>query len=174
MLKDKLQHITGILAICAMTCFLIGLGMAYMIILDQLTGYVGKVIDTPYLDKYIEIVDSKLEPVTELTIVEDLEAEVSGMTIPEQIRAIAQEQDFIDEDLLVNIAYCESSFRPSIRGDNGHSRGLFQINDIAYPEIPDEQAFSVRWSVLWAIDRIKAGQQYKEWTNCMKKIDDWI
>ena len=167
----------GTLYIIVGTCAILFFGMGIGLFMGQNLCDIGKLVQAPYFDDYTEIIKSKtIEPVTELDIEIplDLEVEVSGMTIPEQIRQIAQEQDFIDEDLLVNIAYCESSFRKDIRGDNGHSRGLFQINDIAYPEITDAQAFSISWSTNWAIDRIKAGQEYKEWKNCMRKIEDYI
>jgi len=81
MLKDKIKNATGTLAICAMACFLIGIGMIYMIILDQLTGYVGKVIDTPYFDSHTEIAESKLPVITELTEEIPLDIEAEGTVV---------------------------------------------------------------------------------------------
>ena len=87
------------------------------------------------------------------------------------IYCVAEEQCFEDTQLLLDIAFCESSFRTNVIGDIT-SRGLYQINKNAHPEVSDERAFSVIESTKWAIEVIKQGKQYKEWANCMRKIED--
>ncbi len=47
----------------------------------------------------------------------------------------------------------ESSFDPTRKGDDGNSRGLWQISSIYHPEVSDACAFdpscSTRWSLAW-------------------------
>ena len=64
----------------------------------------------------------------------------------------------------------ESQFRPEAMGDDGQSRGLWQISKRWHPEVSDEMAFSPRKSTEWALKRIKAGYA-NEWSTyrfCMK------
>ena len=60
-----------------------------------------------------------------------------------QIREIAKEFDFKWEDWLVKLAFCESSLNQYAVGDNGNSRGLFQIHKGYHPNVTDEQAFNM-------------------------------
>ena len=40
-------------------------------------------------------------------------------------------------------------------------RGVFQINNKAFPQITDEKAQNVEFATLWAISLIQAGKQHK-------------
>ena len=85
----------------------------------------------------------------------------------EQIRKIAIKNNF-NADYLIALAFCESSLNPYAVGDNGKSRGLFQIHKGYHPEITDEQAFSAEFSTQWVIDKINAGG-INQWS-CAEKI----
>ena len=90
------------------------------------------------------------------------------------IYCVAEEQGFLEYPnsfLLYELADCESSFRNLVVGDIT-SRGLYQINKNAHPEVSDQKSFSVIESTKWAIEVIRNGQQYKEWVRCMRKIED--
>jgi len=69
----------------------------------------------------------------------------------------------VDPDLALNLAFCESSLNPNALGDNGHSRGLWQISDIFHPEVSDFVAYDPQLSTEWAMWRISEGYGY-EWT----------
>jgi len=49
------------------------------------------------------------------------------------------------------------------------SRGVWQINNCAHPEISDEQAFDLEWSTDWAMEIFKKGEETKEWRRCTSK-----
>lgn len=61
-------------------------------------------------------------------------------------------------------SYCwrEGFYDPAIKGDDGNSRGCAQISRIYHPEVTDEQANDLIFSVHWTIKQILAG-----------KIDEW-
>ena len=73
------------------------------------------------------------------------------------IRHLAIEND-IDPDRLLNLAWCESRYDPTVRGvvDN-RDRGIFQINSFYHPTVSDECAFDVYCATEWTIKKIKAG-----------------
>ena len=76
-----------------------------------------------------------------------------------QIRAIASQQNFKWPDYLIKLAYCESRFDPFAIGDNGKSRGLFQIHRDYHPEITNQQAFDIEFATNWTMNMINAGKQ---------------
>ena len=90
------------------------------------------------------------------------------LSVEEQIRKIAKDSNFKWPNYLVSLAKCESSLNPFAIGDNGHSRGLFQIHDKYHPEISTEQAMNIEFSTNWTIDMIEAGKQ-NQWS-CNEKI----
>jgi len=69
----------------------------------------------------------------------------------------------IDNQMLLDIAWCESRFNPAAKGDNGASRGLWQIHRPSHPNVSDECAFDVECSTEWTIDQILKGN-LKKWT----------
>lgn len=100
---------------------------------------------------------------------------------PEKIVA----ETFGHGSVMYKIANCESGFNTKAVGDGNlicniksspfygkpvRSRGVWQINECAYPEITDELAFDAEWSTRWAKERHEAGATTKEWTNCYKKV----
>lgn len=62
----------------------------------------------------------------------------------------------INPDLAVCIVSHESQWqnRP---GDDGNSRGIFQISKIWHPEVSDAVAYSITSSTLWALNWIRQG-----------------
>jgi len=85
----------------------------------------------------------------------------------------------VNPDMAMFIAEKESRFNPRAIGDRHltckrtgmpiRSRGIWQINDCANPEVSDAEAFSVVSSTLWAMPRLKEKpwiwSVYKLWGN---------
>jgi|TARA_R100001530_G_scaffold2201_3_gene3679 hypothetical protein len=93
--------------------------------------------------------------------------------IQDEIYDVAGEMGFADIYFLYDLATCESSFRQFVRGDQGHSRGIYQIHDIDHSEVSDDCSFSIDCSTRWTIQRILDGYDY-EWA-CTGIIEDsWI
>ena len=89
-----------------------------------------------------------------------------GEDIEQVIRVKAREYN-LNENKMLALANCESKFDPLAVGDNGHSKGLWQINDL-YHDVSDEVAFDPILSTDWAFQKIKNGQ-INLWS-CAKKI----
>jgi len=85
----------------------------------------------------------------------------------------------LNEEKIIFIARCESQIEPDALGDSHlicaktqkpvRSRGVWQINNCAHPEISDEQAFDLEWSTNWAMEIFKKGEETKEWRRCASK-----
>jgi len=89
------------------------------------------------------------------------------MTVEERIRAIAKEQNFKQTELLVKIAFCESSYNPLAinYNKNGSSDyGLFQYNSI---HNFGEKPLDVEWSTKKTIEWIRAGKLHA-WNSSKK------
>lgn len=85
-------------------------------------------------------------------------------TIQEQVQEIAKEYE-VPFEIMDKIIKSESSWRPSIIGDNGNSYGLVQIYLKHHPEITESQALDPLWSARWLASEIKAGREW-QWTIC--------
>lgn len=85
------------------------------------------------------------------------------ITVEDKIRAIAKSKNFQWTDYLIKLAKCESKLDPLAIGDNGNSRGLFQIHKKYHPEVSTLQAFNIEYATSWTIDMINAGKQ-GQWT----------
>lgn len=104
----------------------------------------------------------------------DLKAKMALLadeTPKEAIMRIAKENDFKQGELLVKIAFCESSLNPLAvnKNDDGTSDyGIFQFNSIhKFGELP----LDLEWSIKKAIEWIKAGKLHA-WNasaNCWKR-----
>ena len=68
----------------------------------------------------------------------------------------------------------ESSRRPEATGDDGESRGLWQINKDWHPEVSDACAYDVRCSTDWSLERIREGysDEWSTWKYCKVKFED--
>lgn len=74
----------------------------------------------------------------------------------------------VDPDLMIRIAFCESSLNPLAVGDNGNSHGLWQIHKrYNKPEL-HAIAFDPVASSDWAAQRIANGELWR-WS-CAKKL----
>jgi len=71
-------------------------------------------------------------------------------------------------NLLVEVVRCESSFNPRAIGDNGHSRGLVQIYDDYHPKITHEQAFDINFSLEFLVKSVAEGRGY--WWTCHRNL----
>jgi len=72
------------------------------------------------------------------------------------------------QTVLRAVMRCESRFDPWAIGDKGKSRGLWQIHRGYNPTVTDEEAFGVRSSTRWAVQRILRGEGYK-WS-CFRRM----
>ena len=70
--------------------------------------------------------------------------------------------------VLRSVMRCESRMDPWAIGDKGKSRGLWQIHRGYNPTVTDEEAFGVRSSTRWAVQRILRGEGYK-WS-CFRRM----
>lgn len=67
-------------------------------------------------------------------------------------------------DYLLRLASYEGKYDPHTVNDNGVKgidRGVFQINNKAFPQITDQMAKDVKTSTLWALSLIQSGKQHK-------------
>jgi len=91
------------------------------------------------------------------------------------INRISTEMGYPTPIIAIEIARGESRFNPNAVGD-GHltckktgkpirSRGVYQINNCAHPNITDAQAFDIEWSTRWSINQLKMGN-CRIWTMC--------
>lgn len=82
--------------------------------------------------------------------------------IKEYIRQEAIRQG-VSTTVALWIAEKESSYINTAVGDQGQSRGIWQIHKGYNPSVKDEAAFSVESSTQWALTQIKNGRAYL-WT----------
>jgi hypothetical protein len=77
-------------------------------------------------------------------------------------------QHGVDPLLALWIVKHESSFNPRAKGDGEASRGLWQISKIYHPEVSDDEAFGVRSSTDWSMQRLQAGKanEWSSYRNC--------
>jgi len=63
------------------------------------------------------------------------------------------------------IANCESGFyhKALNHTERERSRGVWQINEKAWPEVTDSLAFDPVWSTKWSLDHMKKGR-WNMWT----------
>jgi hypothetical protein len=86
----------------------------------------------------------------------------STINIPAMVSSYAQSYG-------INPAYAscivshESQWDPTKPGDDGNSRGLWQISRVWHPEVSDAVAFSPVSSTLWSLAWIKAGH-WTQWS----------
>jgi hypothetical protein len=68
----------------------------------------------------------------------------------------------------------ESAHHPEATGDDGQSRGLWQINHAWHPEVPDACAYDVTCSTEWSLERIRAGyaDEWSTWKYCKARFQD--
>ena len=141
--------------------------MKYLAILPALVLLVGSVI---LLNSYVVAKGESTEPtVIDSGVVGELldNSPVPPSEAEQEIRQIAREMNF-DEDYLWRLCYCESGGNNLAVGDGSYySRGLFQISYYYHPYVSDEQAFDVRWSTVWTINKLKNGENL--WT-CQRYI----
>jgi len=70
---------------------------------------------------------------------------------------IASAPDY-DSQLLIRLAFLESSLNPDAVGDGFYnSRGLYQISEHYHPQVSDECAFDPVCSTQWTVRQLKAG-----------------
>ena len=63
---------------------------------------------------------------------------------------------------------CESEYKPKALGDNGHARGLVQINDIWHPEVSKSDAYNPVFAIEFLAKGLANGNGH-EWS-CYRKL----
>jgi hypothetical protein len=68
----------------------------------------------------------------------------------------------------------ESRHDPEATGDEGESRGLWQINKAWHPEVSDACAYDVACSTDWSLERIRAGyvDEWSTWKYCKARFEN--
>lgn len=123
-------------------------------------GYEPPESDNPI--SRLEIIDPRDENATD--------TEQQGVVIddPEQLKTFNTIKSVADQvapeysDYLMRLAWYEGRGNPQNRLDNGElgvDRGIFQINNKAFPDVPDEFADDPARATMWAISAIEAGKQ---------------
>ena len=80
----------------------------------------------------------------------------------EQIIRVVAEQEGIDPDLMVRIAWAESGLNPKARGKiTPEDRGIFQINSYFNPDVSDECSFDPWCASRWTAKEINEGRLWK-------------
>lgn len=128
--------------------YLIAIGLYYGVKYD---------IDKVFIKQPITIVNPTYKPKLSITKVETAEAKVEEVkkveTVEETIRRIAVEENFSNPELLVKIAFCESSLNPKATNPKSTSRGLYQILNVHGLTIEERE--NVEVSTRWTINKIK-------------------
>lgn len=130
---------------------------------------------TKFIDEYEFEARQPTNPITRLEIIDPRDAtapdtERQGVVIedPEQLKVFNTIKGVADEvapeytDYLLRLGWYEGRGNAQNRLDNGErgvDRGIFQINNKAFPDVPDEFADDPAKSTLWAISAIEAGKQ---------------
>ena len=120
----------------------------------------------------VKIYHSRPGALTDRATVQPASLELStGKPSPQQVKAYVRSQAVghgVDPQLALWIVKHESSFNPYARGDGDASRGLWQISKIYHPEVSDADAFSVKSSTEWSLDRIHSGKvnEWSSYRNC--------
>lgn len=93
--------------------------------------------------------------------------------------AIVSKEYGVSEDLLNQIVFKESTYDPSKVGDTNlvckrtgekmRSRGIVQINDCWHPEVGDQEAFDIDYSLRFLATNIKNGR-CREWSTCPEQM----
>lgn len=86
--------------------------------------------------------------------------ECPGESVDDIIRSAAQKYG-VREQLMIDLAYCESRLDPQGIGDKfmpKPSVGLFQISLYYHPEVSREQALDPVFASEWTAKQIKAGR----------------
>lgn len=76
----------------------------------------------------------------------------------------------VDEELAVRVAKCESGLNPkaiNINAPDSIDRGLYQINSKWHPEVTEEQAFNIQFSINFFCEAVKNG--YIRWWKASQK-----
>lgn len=77
---------------------------------------------------------------------------------------IQEAKDYgVNPNLAICIVSHESQWDATKKGDDGNSRGLWQISQIWHPEVSNVVANSAESSTLWSLQWIAAGH-IKQWS----------
>jgi hypothetical protein len=103
----------------------------------------------------------------------DLAAASASPNIPAYIESAAKIAG-VDPRVASWIVSHESQYDLKALGDNGDSRGIWQINKTWHPEVSDRCAYDLECSTEWSLGRIAAGNahEWSTWKYCRERFDD--
>ena len=81
---------------------------------------------------------------------------LSKQGIKERIQFYADKYG-VSAEVMEKVVSCESGYDPHALGDFSKSRGLVQIHSTYHPQITDEMAFDVDFSLDFLAKNLKAG-----------------
>jgi hypothetical protein len=134
-------------------------------------GFVGYMVDGSYIT-------AAISGYTGFSIIKDLmngkiiEAKVSGESIEDRIKSKAKKMG-VDPELAVRVAKAESGLKPNATNtnkDDSIDRGLYQINSKWHPEVSENQAFDIDFSINFFCQAVKNGNI--SWWNATKPVWD--
>lgn len=140
--------------------FLIGLNIYQKEYLKAANGHINALKTN--LNTEIQKYDELQQKIDEL-----IDDDTKVLSAEEQIIKIANEENFTQTDLLVKIAFCESSLNPLAvhYNKNGSSDyGIFQFNSI---HKFGEKPLDIEWATKKTIEWIKAGKLHA-WNSSKK------
>ena len=105
------------------------------------------------------------------TVEQNLPTATSSITSIENYVKAESIEYGINPKLTSCIISNESQWNPTKLGDDGNSRGLWQISQIWHPEVSNAVAFSAVSSTLWSLSWIKAGH-IKQWSTYREYCSD--
>jgi hypothetical protein len=112
-------------------------------------------IDRPEESQALGYEPSEIKEIPVEQVESTLPAPTEELSVEEQIREVAQENGFDDADLLVDIAFCESSLNPQATNGTSSATGLFQILDMHGLTVAERM--DVATSTEWTISKIEKG-----------------
>ena len=137
--------------------------------------YIKKDGDSKFLDEYDFKPTPPTQRITRLEITDPRDAtqpdtnqqgvvidDPKALEVFNTIKSVADEIAPEYTDYLLRLAWYEGRGQANNRldnGDRGMDRGIFQINDKAFPDVPDEFADDPVKATMWAISLIEEGKQ---------------
>ena len=138
--------------------------LAILIIINLVIWSISAIMCKNFYRFYTELITQQL------IVVRGVEADNSEASIPPALGSknwiLNEWQKIGQREQAYAIIQCESRFDPWAIGDDGNSRGLYQIHKKYNPDISTECAFNTVCSTKWAINEVKKNG-WKKWS-CAK------
>jgi len=130
-----------------------------LIIANIIIWAISYVSVSSFYNDYVETLTKSLGVVEVKAKTIQKSVDLTPVSVKEQIRQIAERENFQWVDYLLRLAKCESTYNQYALGDNGNSRGIFQIHRGYHPDVSDECAYDIECSTMWTMWKINSGHQ---------------